>query len=155
MITKTRSIMTKNLITIPMGTPLIEAYKMMATEKIRHLPVVDMMDDIVGILSQRDLNYLKNPEQLPVEFAMSAPVIYVAESMPLREAIAKMLELKISCLMVADTNDNAVGILTTDDLLSHLAAMLEGEHPDRTNILNIVNLQTVGEVANQLANVGI
>lgn len=155
MTTRTKNIMSTKLVTIPIGTPLTQAFELMKRENFRHLPVVDIMNGIVGILSHRDLNYFKNPDHVPVEYVMSSPVVYISQDTPLRVAVQKMLELKISCLLVADDNEDAVGILTTDDLLGYLSSLLAAEPEEKAGLLNVMNLRTVGEIANQLSNAGI
>jgi len=155
MITSAKKIMTQNLITIPMGTSLFEASELMKEKRIRHLPVVDSKDDLVGIISQRDLHYVPDSKNLAVELLMSSPVHFVAETTPLRRAIFLMLQMKISCLLIADANDNAVGIITTDDLLWHLSHLLAEEEEEHHHISSYQAQQTIGEVAKELAQMGI
>ena len=70
-----------------------------------------------------------------------------------------MLELKISCLLIADDRNAASGIVTTDDLLWYLAHLISEEKEDRARPNNLSydlsNLQTVGEVANEISLMGI
>jgi len=146
-----KNIMTKDLVTIPSGSPLIDALSLMEKKKFRHLPVVKDTGEIIGILSNRDINYLKNIESIPVEYAMSCPVRYVDQNAPLRTAIFKFLEHKISSLLIADQNENAVGIITTDDLLWYLAYLLEDVKEQRFSISSLFDLQTVGEAARRIS----
>jgi acetoin utilization protein AcuB len=154
MITSVKKIMTQNLITVPMGTNLFEASELMKEKRIRHLPVVDSNDDLVGIISQRDLHYVPDSKNLAVELMMSAPVHFVSENTPLRRAIFLMLQLKISCLLISDASDNAVGIITTDDLLWHLSHLLADEEDEHSRV-SYQTQQTIGEVAKELAQIGI
>ena len=155
MITDTvaKEVMTKKLVTIPLGSRLAEALEIMDEKRIRHLPVVDASGKIVGILSQKDFAHLEN---IPfrVEHFMKSPVEFVSEETPLRSAIFHMLEKKISALLMADERGCAVGVVTTDDLLWYLAQLLEKEsnkHP----LSSIFSIRTLGEIANQLNLVGI
>lgn len=154
MITPVQKVMTQKLVTVKAGTSLYEAYRIMKDQRIRHLPVVDVMDDIVGILSHRDFSAVQDSKTLAVEMFMTSPVEFVDRKMSLRSAILYMLEKKISCLLIADENEDAVGIVTTDDLLWHLAHLLSSEKEERT-ILTAMDRETIGTVANQLANMGI
>ncbi len=154
MLTRVNKVMTKKLLTVQMGTSLFEAYQLMKEKRIRHLPVVDEMDDVVGVLSHRDLAAVPNSKNIPVELMMSTPVEFVGQSLSLRKAVLMMLQKKISCLLIADEDDNAVGIITTDDLLWHLAHLLAEETEDKP-LLSAVDRQTIGEVANELSNMGI
>jgi CBS domain-containing protein len=154
MITPVKRIMTKKLLTVPAGTSLFEAHELMKEKRIRHLPVVDAMEDVLGVLSQRDLNAVPDSKTIPVEWMMSSPVEYVDQNISLRKAILLMLQKKISCLLVADEKENAVGIVTTDDLLWHLAHLLGDEVEDKP-LFSAMDQQTIGEVANELAMMGI
>ena len=49
-----KDIMSKTLIAVPMGSPVASAANIMKQNRIRHLPVVDEMDIIIGIISKRD-----------------------------------------------------------------------------------------------------
>ncbi len=157
MITRTRDVMTPKLVTIPVGTSLAEAQEIMDENRFRHLPVIDEGGIIVGVLSARDYGQLSDLdgfslEDLTVEYFMNAPVEYVSEDMPVRNVIFKMLEKKISSLVVADENDIAVGIITTDDLLWHLAHVLKDNDRD-ASLLPLT--QTIGGLASTLSSSGI
>ncbi|MBS1970370.1 MAG: CBS domain-containing protein [Bdellovibrionales bacterium] len=150
-----KAIMTKDLMTIPAGSPVSKAWEIMEERKFRHLPVVNGNEQVIGILSQRDLNFIKNPEVIPVEYIMSAPVMFVDQNTPLRSAIFRMLEGKISSLLIANENQQAVGIVTTDDLLFYLAHLLDENKEQRFSVSSLLDLQTIGEAARQISNAGI
>ena len=153
--TQIKDIMTKTLIAVPIGSPVALAAELMKEKRIRHLPVVDELDEIVGIISQRDFNLLENLEEIPVERVMSSPIYSIDQDTPLRSAIFKMLEHKISSLLISDENDDAVGIITTDDLLGYLVYLLDKSDKDRWPFFSVLDTQTLGEVARQLSLAGI
>jgi len=51
--TPLRKVMTKKVITIRQGATLSEAMGVIASHRVRHLPVVDRQEKIVGLLSMR------------------------------------------------------------------------------------------------------
>lgn len=153
--TAVKKIMTQKLATIGMGKTLGDARQLMVEKCVRHLPVVDAMDDIVGMLSFRDLDAYDKFANVPVEIIMRAPVVYVDQNTPLKQAMIKMLELKISSLLVADSNEDCVGIVTTDDFLWRFVDLLEDKHKDDISLLSATTRLTIGEIAKQLANMGI
>ncbi len=155
MITPVQTAMTKNLITVPIGTTLEQASELMVEKRIRHLPVVNPAGTIVGMVSLRDLDVISTSLGSPVEAVMNSPVKFVHQDLPLRSAILKMLESKISCLLIADDRNAASGIVTTDDLLWYLAHLISGEKDDRSRPYDLSSLQTVGEVANEISLMGI
>ncbi len=155
-ITSAKKIMTPHLITIPTGTLALEADEIMREKKIRHLPVVGDNGDIVGVVSQRDLNGLNLGRSLVVDRIMNSPVHFVPQDTPLRQVIFHMLEKKISSLLVADLNDNAIGIVTTDDLLWYLASLISKDpSPEKSHIFSPKTQYFIGEVANEISQMGI
>ena len=86
---------------------------------------------------------------------MNTDVEYIDSNVPLRQAILKMLEKKISSLLVSTSDETIVGIITTDDLLWHLARLLAYEKEDKGHFVTAMQLQTVGEIANQAATAGL
>lgn len=108
---------------------------LMATKKLRHVPVVED-GDIVAIVSQRDLfkammsstmGYGEKAQKaylhsVRVKEIMTDPVITVAPDMSVGEAAELMLQKGIGCLPVVD-GATLVGIVTKTDLLRHLHAL--------------------------------
>lgn len=146
--------MSQKLITITQEAPISEAYALMQEKRIRHLPVVNEANEIVGIVSQRNLIHLDVLIPVPVKFLMSQPVDYVHQDVPLKNAVLRMLERKISSLLVTNDIDEAVGIVTTDDLLWQFSRLLEEHNKERWGLPNAVQAQTIGEIAYKLALAG-
>ena len=84
----------------------------------------------------------------------NAPV-FIEQEASLKSAIDKMLQLKVQYLLVSDENKHVVGIITTEDLLTYLSSLLSHESEEGSVLLSMMNLRTLGDVANQLSNVGI
>lgn len=155
--TSVKTIMSKKLKTISAGSNLQEAYAIMQESRIRHLPVLDEKGDITGILSYKDLIADKSVLLMPVEYFMAFPVEQIPENTSLRSAALKMLEKKMSSLLITNDEEEVVGIVTSDDLLWHLASHLKSDSDEQpTSILSNIGLQTtVGEIANLLSQAGI
>lgn len=155
MTTKIKVAMTKKLVTINCEASLSEANQLMKEKRIRHLLVVDSAtEEAVGVLSDRQLPLMKFSPQMPVEWAMTTPIISVDQELPLRSAIFKMLENKISSLIIANQSGEVTGIVTTDDLLWYLTEVLKAE-PSETPILTADTKITLGELMNQISMAGI
>lgn len=153
---ESQKIMTRQLITIASGTLLESAQLLMRDKRIRHLPVVDPgTSEIIGMLSDRHFFLTKITSHLVVDAVMSCPVITVLNTTPLRNALFKFLENKISSILIVDSKNEAVGIITTDDIIWHLAHLLKDEEPQRLNLLNAESRLTIGDFANQLMHTGI
>ena len=148
-------VMTKKLITIAEGSTLFEADELMKSHRIRHLPVENSKGELIGLISQRDLQYISNAKNLSVEMFMTSPVHFVTEETPLSKVIYQMLEKKISCVLVADSKAETKGIITTDDLLWYLSKLI-GEKESKSNPFWSPKIQlAIGEVANELSQMGI
>ena len=109
---------------------LSTAHEVMREHRIRHLPVLHG-GKLVGVLSLRDLHLIEtlsdvDPEQVPVEEAMSQDVYVVPPSSPLKDVVKEMAERKLGSAVVAQ-GAQVVGVFTTVDALETLAQVLEGE----------------------------
>lgn len=155
MVTPITRVMTENVVSVPVGTNLYEAHQLMKQKKLRHLPVIDIDDKVIGIISNRDINLVEDSKNLSVEILMSSSVQFVDYNTPLRSVILLMLEKKISSILIADSAGKVVGIVTTDDLLWHLAHLLSNESQHRSWKSNVPDVQTIGAFANSLAAAGI
>lgn len=147
------------LICINKDTPVHEAQQIMKEKRIRHLPVTNHLDEIVGILTDRDLLSAGQFQSLPIEVFANPHVEFVPNEMPIRIVALKMLEKKISCVLLTDENKEVVGILTTDDLLFHLSELLKKDDHKEVSLLDQIKAnpwaETVGELARKLSEMGI
>ncbi|MCA9677858.1 MAG: CBS domain-containing protein [Kofleriaceae bacterium] len=112
---------------IDAARPVEEAYQLMKSAKIRHLPVVSK-DRLVGLLSDRDLRLVMsfpdvNPDEVRVADAMRPSPFTVAPDSTLAEVAASMAEHKEDSAVVA-RNEKVLGIFTTVDACRALADLL-------------------------------
>lgn len=127
---KSKDIMTSNVVTINAKDTMANAYSLMHEKYIRHLPVVDDRNKIVGMLSDRDVhltmsvkktNILQQTislnKELLVEDFMNWPVFMVSEETSLKKVAEEMLAQKVSAFIVQDSVGHLKGIITTDDLI--------------------------------------
>jgi acetoin utilization protein AcuB len=146
-----KQVMTKRLITVSLTDSVRTAYEIMREHRIRHLPVVDESNDVIGIVSDRDLRRAMKPkkdfsilEESSIEFDpkfkvaefMSWPVQTVSEYETVHEIADLMIKEKISAVLVIGEHDRPKGIVTSDDLLKLLVKLLEREKSDREMRLN-------------------
>lgn len=145
-----------DLICISGSSTLRDAREMMRENRIRHLPVINSQKEIVGILSKHDMSDLPEVQDYPVEMLAHSPVMTVSNEMPLRAAALKMVEEKISSVLVTDAHQNVLGIITTDDLLYELARRLEDKPQSKDRSwTESDSLITVGEFFRRLSDIGI
>ncbi|HTY19740.1 MAG TPA: CBS domain-containing protein [Myxococcota bacterium] len=128
---RVRDLMTREVATVRRNDKLVIADDVMRLGRVRHTPVLDdSTDDVVGILSQRDLfrgalaralGYGGHAQQkllnlLAVKDVMTTDPLTIAPDAPLAEAARVMLEHKIGCLPVLE-NGALAGILTEGDFV--------------------------------------
>jgi acetoin utilization protein AcuB len=147
------NIFNTKLVTIRSGSTMLDAKHLMKEKRIRHLPIVNAQNKIVGMLSAHDMTDVLKFQDMPVDLFSSYPVKFVSVETSLSDVAFRMLEEKVSCLLVVE-GENATGIITTDDLLLQLAQILQDKEKP-SDPLNSSVLITVGEFCRKLSDVGI
>jgi predicted transcriptional regulator len=144
-------VMNRAPITVKPQTPVKEAIKILAEQRISGLPVVDDAGKVVGVISETDLLwqetgvepplyivfldsviYLENPARYDQELhkalgqtvgeVMSTHPITVKPDQPLRKAAKLMQEKSIRRVAVTDDEGKVIGILTIGDIVRAMAA---------------------------------
>jgi len=128
---RVRDLMSSEVATVRRNDKLAIADDLMNLGRIRHTPVLDDDgDEVVGILSQRDLfrgalarsiGYGGHAQQklmntLAVKDVMTGDPVTTTPDTPLADAARLMLERKIGCLPVLE-GGKLVGILTESDFV--------------------------------------
>ena len=98
-----------------------EALAILEEERQRHLPVLDAEENLVGIVSEKDL--LRASSEEVIEQVMTQNVITVTEYTALEDAARIMADHKISSLPVM-RDDRLVGIITETDLFKIFLELL-------------------------------
>lgn len=145
------------MICIKTGTPMIEARELMENRRVRHLPVLNDRDEVIGILSKHDLTDVPKFQDLPIELFASFPAQYVTLDTPISTVALRMIEGKISSLVLVDYTGDAVGIITTEDLLYELSKLTreKEEHTVAEWTGALTNVNTASEISRRLADIGI
>src|SRR3954454_7458018 len=92
--------MSTAVITVKESDTLSAAQLEMRLAEIRHLPVVDQKNHVVGILSDRDVLRVLTQlggEPVPVAQIMSRRVRTVSSSLPAHAAATLLIENRIGC----------------------------------------------------------
>jgi acetoin utilization protein AcuB len=121
--------MTHNPITIGPDTPVAEALQLIRAKNVRHLPVVDKKDRLIGMVTEKELLYASpSPvtslsmheityllSKLTVDEVMTRKPVIVAEDTPIEDAATLMVDHKVGSLPVM-RGQQLVGIITETDL---------------------------------------
>jgi acetoin utilization protein AcuB len=132
-------LMTRSIVTVGHDATVVEAWNLMRTRQVRHLPVLDAERRLIGIVTDHDLRQVileravaEEPARLGPPLArlrvnevMTWGVVTVPPDADLREAARIMRERKLGGLPVAD-GGRVVGLLTATDVIEALAAVFAG-----------------------------
>jgi CBS domain-containing protein len=142
--------MTPDPITVRPQTPLTEAITLLAERRISGLPVVDDQNRLVGVVSEGDLMWRESGVQTPpylmlldsviflenplkyerelhkalgetVQEVMTKKPITISATQSLPDAAHLLTERQVHRLIVVDSDQTVVGVLTRGDVVRALA----------------------------------
>ncbi|MFC1515730.1 CBS and ACT domain-containing protein [Thermodesulfobacteriota bacterium] len=157
-------IMHTDLVTVSPDTTLVKARNIIEEKKIKHLLVVNEREELVGIISDRDLkkswaspatalsahelNYLL--VKLTVDMIMSKKIISIPPGTTIERAARIMQENRISALPVMEEK-KLVGIITTTDVMEVLLVAIGfARESARLSVIVEDKVGTVADVSNIL-----
>lgn len=119
-----KNVMTKQVISIDVNSPVREAAKIMSKKRIGAI-VVTENEKPVGIATERDIlervvAKALDPNEVRMREVMSKPLITVNSTIPIINAVRVMQRNRVRRLLVME-GDKLVGIVTQRDLLRALA----------------------------------
>lgn len=122
--------MSKEVITANLRDGLRQTFYRMVERKVRHMPVLNDKEEVVGIISDRDLrrpDWVDNEEnvahyylldnEVKVESAMSANPIVVKANDDIRVALELFINRRYGALPVVGEDKKPIGILSAFDVL--------------------------------------
>jgi acetoin utilization protein AcuB len=124
--------MTRKVISIDQEANIFDAQKLIAENHIRHLPVVDKNDRIIGIVTDRDIrsawpysffkeSYHKKEKEkfskIKIKDIMTINPITLSPTSTIQDALLLIQEKKIGALPVVDEEGKLKGIISVRDLL--------------------------------------
>ncbi|MBW1650866.1 MAG: CBS domain-containing protein [Deltaproteobacteria bacterium] len=135
--------MTVNVIKITEDKTLAQAKKKMTLHgEIRHLPVVDAANTLIGIITDRDIRSAlpsdRNvcapeikaaSEKLKVKDIMTKNVVVITSEGTIQDALLLTQKYKVGALPVVDGKKGLVGIISTRDLLRAFINVLGIKEP--------------------------
>lgn len=135
-------IMNREVITLQPSDSIKKAHQLLVNHKIRHIPIVDENQYVIGIVSDRDIrdaspSIFSNEDDLDIlekeiSSIMSTPVI-TAHPLDFVEEVARIFyDREIACLPVV-SDEKLVGVITEKDLLYTLI-QLTGTHVQGSQI---------------------
>jgi len=136
---KVKDLMRTNVVSLRVGDTLGVAEDIMSMGRIRHLPVVDDENRLVGLVSQRDLfrasvssvlgfDRAKEHEwmgRIRIRDIMSKQIVTIDPEAGVTDAVEKFIADKFGCLPVTDGEGKLVGLLTETDCLRCFGDLLK------------------------------
>jgi len=130
-----RDVMTTPAVTVSPTTSLKEAAHIMHARRLKRLPVVDEVGQLVGVLGRLDVlqsiargyTHRMSPhtgtlpqEHQTVAEIMERQVPTVGETTPLADVVGKLLDSDVKRVLVLDARGKLAGIVTDTDLVARV-----------------------------------
>jgi len=120
-----------DVVTVRIGTPVIEAAKLLAEKRIGAVPVLDGDSMVVGIMSERDVIYHLASDgaailDWPVERVMTSPAVTIGKELSVLGALAMITRRRIRHLPVVEDN-RLIGLVSIGDLVKRRMDGIEQE----------------------------
>jgi CBS domain-containing protein len=128
--TTVQDIMTKSPRSIPADAPVVEAARLMSTEDVGSLPVVDG-EQLVGMVTDRDVVLQVvakdlDPNKTPVSDVATEHPVVASPDEPLDRALQRMAEAQVRRLPVV-ADGRLVGIVAQADVAREAPAKDTGQ----------------------------
>lgn len=105
---------------------LAEVDAMCARYRISGLPVVDEKDELIGIITNRDMRFEVDQNRPVAEVMTKAPLITAQEGVSAEAALGLLRRNKIEKLPIVDGNGRLTGLITVKDFVK------TEQHPNAT-----------------------
>jgi acetoin utilization protein AcuB len=142
-------IMKTKIVTVTPTVSIADTMRLMESKKIRHIPVIDSSQQLVGIVTLSDIrdaapSIFRSNEHLedlkkPIDSIMKKDVITGHPLDFVEEIAAVFYEHKIGCLPITN-NQKLVGIVTETDLLRTLVELTGAHQPGSQIEIRVPNL---------------
>jgi CBS domain-containing protein len=129
--TKVREVMTERPRAVSPDTPVSEAARLMETEDVGSLPVLDG-DELAGMITDRDIVIRavakdRDPKVVSVRDVATRDVVTVGPEEDLAEALRLMASYQVRRLPVVDDDHRLVGVLAQADVALQAKEKTVGE----------------------------
>ncbi len=112
------------------------ALNLMEIFRVSHLPIVNSQD-FLGLISDSDIYDMNQPEEPIGNHELTLLKPFVTSDQHLFEVIGLASRLKLTVVPVLDSNNHYKGVVTTSDLIRHIAGVSSMEQPGGIIVLEI------------------
>jgi acetoin utilization protein AcuB len=106
--------------------------------RVSHLPIVNNQD-FLGLISDSDIYDMNQPEEPIGNHSLKLFKPYVDAEQHIFEVIGLASRLKLSIVPVLDSNNHFLGVITTSDLIRHIAGISAIDQPGGIIVLELVS----------------
>ncbi len=106
--------------------------------KISHLPIVNNQE-FLGLISDTDIFDLNQPDEPIGNHALTLYKPFVTTEQHIFEVIGLASRLKLSVVPVLDAKNNYKGVITSNDLIRHIAGISSMDQPGGIIVLDVVD----------------
>ncbi len=114
---RSESAMIADPITLTVNATIADAWKLMKENKIGGIPVVDIANKLVGILTNRDLRFENNNQRKVSELMTKENLVVAPEGTTLAQAEVILRQHKVEKLPVVNKDGVLVGLITFRDIV--------------------------------------
>lgn len=104
--------------------------------RISHLPIVNNQD-FLGLISDTDIYDMNHPEEPIGNHALTLFKPYVDSEQHIFEVIGLASRLKLTIVPVLDNKNHYKGVITTSDLIRHIASLSSLDQPGGIIVLEL------------------
>ncbi len=104
--------------------------------RVSHLPIVNN-EAFLGLISEKDIYDMENPEEPLGNFRLSQSRPYVFSSQHLFDVIRVMASMELTLVPVLDEQENYLGCITQTQLIRHFARASSFDQPGAIIVLEM------------------
>jgi acetoin utilization protein AcuB len=106
--------------------------------KISHLPIVNNQE-FLGLISDTDIFDMNQPDEPIGNHALTLYKPFVTAEQHIFEVIGLASRLKLSVIPVLDSKNNYKGVITSNDLIRHIAGISSMDQPGGIIVLDVID----------------
>lgn len=128
---KVSEIMNRRMITINSHSPVSLAVQLMSEGRVRRLPVVSEVGELLGVVTNKDIlrllaklggdGYSTPLFDRPISEVMTSEVISIGHEDDVRVAASRMMIFGVGGLLIRDLPSNELALVTERDLIRNIA----------------------------------
>jgi CBS domain-containing protein len=106
--------------------------------KISHLPIVNNQE-FLGLISDSDIYDMNQPNEPIGNHSLTLYKPFVTTEQHIFEVIGLASRLKLSVVPVLDSKNNYIGVITSNDLIRHIAGISSMDQPGGIIVLEVID----------------